>query len=111
MQEQQEMILHELDDVDEEYVDDDAGESTQEDAPPAQGDDQVILCGLYWDSNKRLDLPEELVKLLEYAQGKGIPVLICGDFKGPFRLPYKTVRYQPSDKKYADIFPFLSKIY
>ncbi len=24
--------------------------------------------------------------------------------KGPFRLPYKTVRYQPSDKKYAHIF-------
>ncbi len=76
----QEIILRELDDVDEEYVDDEAGESTQEDAPPAQGDDQVILCGLYWDSNKRLDLPEEFVKLLEYAQGKDIPVLICGDF-------------------------------
>ncbi len=79
-QEQQEKILRELDDVDEEYVDDDNGESTQEDAPPAQGDNQDILCGLYWDSNKRLDLPEEFVKLLEYAQGKDIPVLICGDF-------------------------------
>ncbi len=79
-QKQQEIILRELDDDDEEYVDDKAGESTQEDAPPAQGDDQVILCGLYWDSNKRLDLPEEFVKLLEYAQNKNIPVLICRDF-------------------------------
>ncbi len=40
-------------DIYNEYVDDDTGENTQADAPPAQGDDQIILCGFYQDSNKK----------------------------------------------------------
>ncbi len=31
------------------------------------------------------------------------------DVKGPFRLPYKTVRHHVSDKNSKHIFPFLKK--
>ncbi len=81
-QEQEELLLRELDDVDDdEYVDlDDTVEGTQVAPPPAQGSDQIILCGLYWDGTKKEELPDEFIRLLEHAPENNIPLIIRRDF-------------------------------
>jgi ribonuclease HI/retron-type reverse transcriptase len=39
----------------------------------------LILCSIYWDAKDRKDLPKEFVHLLEFADSRGYPLIICGD--------------------------------
>jgi len=38
-----------------------------------------MLCSIYWDANRKLEFPPELIRALDDAHDKNRPIMLCGD--------------------------------